>query len=333
MTKTLMQLLKWPRGNGSQNAGSSNPKDSTNTRLLKWDEVDEYQQSNPFIRSGYRGRLNLPSCLLSTLSFHNETINIWTHLLGFIFFLVLLVRDVVVLPSLTSVAEITLADLLVLVGMLVCYQACMILSSLFHTFTCHSKTVSERCLSLDLIGITLALLATYLSGIYFAFGCHAWWRDFYLYTVGGIFALAAGAQLHPRFSQENYAPFRIGLFVLWAAYGIIPTLHWVWLHSGGNDGANSPIVSLMLPRIAVMYALCGIGFLFYITKLPERAVPGLVDIIGHSHQWWHIFIFLALLFWHQTGVNLALYHIQAGCGGQDDRVSEEVMAELRMWPF
>ncbi len=45
----------------------------------------------------------------------------------------------------------------------------MILSSLYHTFSCHSVELSHRCLSLDLLGITLALLATYLSGIYYAF--------------------------------------------------------------------------------------------------------------------------------------------------------------------
>ena len=33
-----------------------------------------------------------------------------------------------------------------------------------------------------------------------------------------------------------------------------------------------------------MYGICGIAFLFYITKLPERILPGCLDIIGHSHQ-------------------------------------------------
>ncbi len=147
------------------------PPDQGRGRLYKIDEVEEYQRSNPYIRSGYRHRLSALACLLSTFSLHNETVNIWTHLLGFVFFAGLLVRDLLlVLPShLQLLEKMALADLLVLVGVLVCYQACMILSSLFHTFTCHSQRVSERCLSLDLVGITLALLATYLSGIYYAF--------------------------------------------------------------------------------------------------------------------------------------------------------------------
>ena len=80
----------------------------------------------------------------------------------------------------------------------------MILSSVFHTFTCHSKHVSERALSLDLLGITLALLATYLSGVYYAFYCQAFWRDFYHLTVGGIFLVAAAAQLSPKVRARPY---------------------------------------------------------------------------------------------------------------------------------
>ncbi len=214
-------------------------------RLYKIDEVDEYQRHNPYIRSGYRHKLDWLSCLLSTFSVHNETVNIWTHLLGFVFFCGLLVRDLLLVPShLQLLEKIALSDLLVLAGVLVCYQACMVLSSVFHTFTCHSQRVSERCLSLDLVGITLALLATYLSGIYYAFWCQPSWRDFHLAMVGGIFLLAAGMQLSPKFAVDEYAAIRVGLFMVWAIYGVVPTLHWIHLHGG----FASAIVRLMLPR-------------------------------------------------------------------------------------
>nr|XP_032831133.1 membrane progestin receptor epsilon [Petromyzon marinus] len=35
--------------------------------------------------------------------------------------------------------------------------------------------------------------------------------------------------------------------------------------------------------------------LFNISKLPERCLPGAFDIVGHSHQWFHLFTFLAIL--------------------------------------
>ena len=43
-------------------------------------------------------------------------------------------------------------------------------------------------------------------------------------------------------------------------------------------------MDVMVPRIVVMYIICGAAFFFYLTKMPERLVPGLVDIFGHSHQ-------------------------------------------------
>jgi len=74
----------------------------------------------------------------------------------------------------------------------------MVLSSLYHTFECHaSEKVAETCFSLDILGITLGLMATYLSGIYYAFWCEPIWRDFYLLTVGGIFVLASAVQFIP----------------------------------------------------------------------------------------------------------------------------------------
>ena len=204
----------------------------------------------------------------------------------------------------------------------------MVLSSLYHTFACHSPKVSINCLTLDLMGITMGLLATYLSGIYYAFWCQPFWRDFYLITVGGLFIVATAAQCIPGFGEDKYNNARIGLFFLWAVYGVVPTFHWVLLQQGM---LSNSMVTAMLPRIIFMYFICGIAFFFYIAKFPERLFPGLVDVIGHSHQWWHIFIFLALLFWHNTGVTFALFRLKHGC--TDTQLSDEQRNELVMWPF
>ncbi len=37
---------------------------------------------------------------------------------------------------------------------------------------------------------------------------------------------------------------QLGLFCLWAAYGVIPTIHWIQLHGG----ISSAVVRLLLPR-------------------------------------------------------------------------------------
>lgn len=50
-------------------------------------------------------------------------------------------------------------------------QVCMVLSSLYHTFSCRSQTDFDSFLMFDLFGIALSLLAIYTSGIYYAFWC------------------------------------------------------------------------------------------------------------------------------------------------------------------
>ncbi len=45
-------------------------------------------------------------------------------------------------------------------------------------------------------------------------------------------------------------------------FQVVPTIHWVCIH----DGLSSGIVNIMLPKIIVMYTICGIAFFFYVTK-------------------------------------------------------------------
>jgi len=306
-------------------------------RLLKVTDIERDRSvvgmNNPFILTGYRTRVGFFGCLKSLFVLHNETVNIWSHLIGFVFFAGLFVHDLVlVIPAVTQDGtHVTKTDFAILLFLLICYQATMILSSLYHTFECHSSSeVSSACFALDILGITLGLMATYLSGIYYAFWCEPDWRDFYLLTVGGIFLVATSMQLAPKkyFNSQKFHQVRVILYTLWAVYGIVPTVHWALMQGGGV------VVELIVPRILIMYVLCGVAMLFYLTKMPERFLPGVVDIIGHSHQWWHVLIFLALTFWHQTGLTFALFRLKHGCANSDmiDAADVQELA-INFWPF
>ena len=109
----------------------------------------------------YRSGQSWPQCLRSILSLHNETLNIWTHLLGFFFFLTLLLWDFVSppIPSRASWQEFSV--ILIVIG---CYQICMIMSAVFHTFSSHSQDAHESCLKLDLAGIAASITASFLCG-------------------------------------------------------------------------------------------------------------------------------------------------------------------------
>jgi adiponectin receptor len=61
-------------------------------RLLLIEELPKDRQENQYVLSGYRFYRNSKDCLRSLFSLHNETMNIWSHLLGFFFFLYLSVN-------------------------------------------------------------------------------------------------------------------------------------------------------------------------------------------------------------------------------------------------
>eukprot|EP00250_Pteridium_aquilinum_P010151 c19181_g1_i1 orf=25-549(-) len=60
-------------------------------RLLEYHACPEYLKDNEFILSYYRADFSISQALSSLFKLHNETLNIWTHLLGFLLFLVLTV--------------------------------------------------------------------------------------------------------------------------------------------------------------------------------------------------------------------------------------------------
>lgn len=122
-----------------------------------------------------------------------------------------------------------MVDKLIVGSLLLCFQACFVLSTLYHTFSCRSAKDYASFLNYDLFGIALSLLAIYISGIFYAFWCMDTLRNFYVATVALIFGIACFLQL-PALKVKDGV--KMLVFVIWAAYGVIPTAHWYFTMGG-----------------------------------------------------------------------------------------------------
>ncbi|XP_052314370.1 progestin and adipoQ receptor family member 3-like isoform X2 [Oncorhynchus keta] len=236
-------------------------------RLYTFEQIPLFLKENPYITDGYRAHLTSKLCLKSIFVLSNETVNIWTHLLGFLLFFLLGVNDMsTVLPASGANRE----DYVIYCIGLFCFQVCMLCSVGYHLFSCHrSEKTCHRWLALDYAGISVGILGCYIPGVFYAFYCNIFWRQVYVVIVLALILAIFSAQIHPHYLSKEWQHLRTVIFCSVAGYGVIPAVHWVWL----NGGFSSAVVQLFLPRVIVMYLIAGAAFLFYISKIPERCFP------------------------------------------------------------
>lgn len=75
--------------------------DVQNRKLLHYMELPDWMKDNEFIHGKYRPVMGRIRDCFSTgfFTWHNESVNIWSHFLGFVFFLLLTIYMVVYLTN------------------------------------------------------------------------------------------------------------------------------------------------------------------------------------------------------------------------------------------
>lgn len=266
--------------------------------LQIWDQLEPWRRDNAYILSGYRATSNSYWRSFKSLGYlHNESVNIWSHLLGAIGFTVAgALLFSVVAPRYGTASG---ADLLVWSCFFAGAFLCLGMSATYHSISNHSPAVAKLGNKLDYSGIVFLIVGSYVPAIYYGFSCSPTLSTIYL---GQICLLGMGCMVvswFDHFRTPEWRPYRALMFVGLGLSGIIPILHGLSMYGFRALNERMGLVWVMLE--GAMYIF---GAFLYAARFPERVSPGTFDIWGSSHQIFHIFVVLAAIS-HLYGMSIA----------------------------
>ncbi|BGP56505.1 inc metabolism membrane protein [Rhodotorula sphaerocarpa] len=289
-------------------------------RLLRYEELPEEWRNNPHILHGYRyiPIEQYPALLKSMFEWHNETINIQSHFIGFLSLAGLLIYYLVFSPaSPHPLVDPHPGDTAIAVLFVVSAMHCLLCSTAWHLFAgCATTGWFQSAACIDYVGISGLIAASVAGSTYYGFYDHPQLANAYMtfnFIVGGIGMLVPWQSW---FNERKYKMWRIAFFVSLAASAVAPIAHRSFLIGLGDTlRFYSPAVPSVMAYLA--------GLLFYANQFPECCSPGSWHI-GASHQLWHVAIVAAVwLHWKamsdwSTTVALARVaglHVEAALGG------------------
>nr|XP_035969491.1 membrane progestin receptor gamma isoform X1 [Halichoerus grypus]XP_035969492.1 membrane progestin receptor gamma isoform X1 [Halichoerus grypus]XP_035969493.1 membrane progestin receptor gamma isoform X1 [Halichoerus grypus]XP_035969494.1 membrane progestin receptor gamma isoform X1 [Halichoerus grypus] len=262
---------------------------------------------------GYRHpQSSATACLLSLFQMTNETLNIWTHLLPFWFFVWRFVTALYV----TDIQNDSYSwPLFVYMGTSCVYP---LASSCAHTFSSMSKNARHICYFLDYGAVNLFSLGSAIA--YSAYSipdvmvCTTF-HDYYVPLAVLNTIVSTGLSCYSRFLEIQKPGLCKMLRVLAFAYPytwdslpifyrmITVRMGILLTQSLSSFPSHRPEELFLLPGESVQneavlnhqkhMAMTLLASFFYSAHLPERLAPGRFDYIGHSHQLFHVCVILA----------------------------------------
>ncbi|KAL7946831.1 mPR-typeG-protein-coupled receptor [Trichoderma barbatum] len=278
------------RGNDSLSPrflGSTSRAGKARKVLLSFDELPKWHQDNEFILHGYRPISGSNQASFRSWSYiHNESVNIYSHLIPAIVFLLgeWYIREYLTIRY----SNVTGADFFIFTFFLLTAIICLGLSTTYHTLMNHSSDVEQLWLRFDLVGIVILTLGDFVSGIYMVFWCEPLQRKIYWSMIGILGSLTIFIMLNPNFQGKKFRVFRALAFVGTGLSGFAPLIHGVKMF-----GFSQMMKQSGMPYYLIEGGFLMLGALIYVTKFPESRYPGQFDIYGSSHQLFHILVVFA----------------------------------------
>jgi predicted membrane channel-forming protein YqfA (hemolysin III family) len=269
--------------------------------LLPWHEVPEDTREK-YILTGYR-RPNkgewLP-CLASAFSWHNETINIWTHLLPAFYFIYFALVAV-------QCEHTPQNSLFAFYGYLLAVCSLFLVSSAAHLCT-HCHFLKDIFFMMDYSAISFYGVGASIAVFAYSRPKREMLVDTEETFLIGIVLLAIAASwtsCWTRVSNSNLGHLiRTLSYAAPFVFGSMPCfercMHDIALPSNSSLSSLDDPLKAMHTKYSFIqmyvwhFVLMAFAGIVNVSRIPERWFPGAFDMVGHSHQWFHVLIFLSI---------------------------------------
>ncbi|CAL5048909.1 unnamed protein product [Urochloa decumbens] len=335
------------RRKGQRNRGEGGERKKY--KLVSYHELPDYMKENEFILNYYRSEWPILNAVLSLFSWHNETINIWTHLLGFMLFF--------------GLTLVHLGQYFPQVADLIGHLSWPISKVAENVSTNIGDVLSGAAMFIQ----TNPTLASYGTAV--ASQTTRW--PFFVFLAGAMFCLASSSACHLLSCHSH----RLNLFLIRLDYTGIAIMivvsffppiyyifqcepHWQAAYLSAITAAGvATVYALMSPRLsaaryrahrALLFVGMGlsglvpavhaaavnwhkparnvtlayegamaasylVGTAFYLARVPERWRPGAFDLAGHSHQIFHALVIAGALAHYGAAIVFIRARDEMGC--------------------
>ena len=240
-----------------------------------------------FICSGYRKPYGSAlDCVKSVFLPLNETVNVWTHFVPFLLFLVRF-------ASVFWNYHLTEAYVYPLLSFALGICGFLLMSSGAHLFNCMSPRARHICFFFDYAAISVYSLG---AGQAFYFYTRSLKSDSYLYSSPGPFltisclisvvsTYTCCASRH-RWPKMKYV-IRTFCFVVAFFFNSFPHVHRCFVDPTTLLQNQQELLAWSyFKRHSYFYLISALANM---SRMPERLIPGVFDIIGNSHHFLHVF--------------------------------------------
>lgn len=157
--------------------------------LVHWAELPHWQQDNQHIHGSYRkASYSYSKSFRSVLHWHNESVNIWSHLvpatlsLPFGIFLYKILQP--------RYEKASIADVFAMSCFFFGAAFCLGMSATYHAVSNHSPSVAKFWNQLDYAGIAILIAGSFVPSVYYGFWCNSGRQLVYWTMVSQSFSLA-----------------------------------------------------------------------------------------------------------------------------------------------